>query len=45
MCEPRTSEDRLTDQSTLTVSLAIHTTAPLRVTDLAAADVTASALF
>lgn len=39
MYELRTSEDRLTDQSTLTVSLANHTTAPLRVTDLAAADV------
>ncbi|WP_328791491.1 MULTISPECIES: hypothetical protein [unclassified Streptomyces] len=45
MYEPRTSEDRLTDQSALTVSLAIHTTAPLRVNDPDAADVTASAAF
>ncbi|MEU0272296.1 endonuclease/exonuclease/phosphatase family protein [Streptomyces sp. NPDC006307] len=43
--EPRTDEDRLTDHSALTVALALKATAPLDVSDPAAAAVAAPALF
>ncbi|MGW0394783.1 carbamoyltransferase N-terminal domain-containing protein [Streptomyces sp. NPDC003042] len=43
--EPRTDEDRLTDHSALTVALALNAGAPLDVTDPAAADAAAPALF
>ncbi|MFG3405510.1 hypothetical protein [Streptomyces sp. NPDC048142] len=45
MHEPRTDEDRLTDHSALTVALALNAGAPLDVTDPAAADAAAPALF
>ncbi|MCX4573190.1 hypothetical protein [Streptomyces sp. NBC_01571] len=44
--EPRTDEDRLlTDHSALTVALALNATAPLDVTDPAAVEHSAPALF
>lgn len=43
--EPRTNEDRLTDHSAWTVALALNAGAPLDVTDPAAADAAAPALF
>ncbi|WP_199800709.1 hypothetical protein [Streptomyces marianii] len=45
MHEPRTDEGRLTDHSALTVALALTAGAPLDVTDPAAAELTAPALF